>query len=324
MRPLAIVGRVNSLSRYLWDEPTQVTRYLWDEPLSLAAFLWGEFAERKVPTTDEVIDAGMTGPLDQAAAGDQLATTERRSPLSSEVPLAVSVRAADRVNAMALHEQGLTGAGVGVAIIDTGMWNHPSLTQDSTGQSRVKVVYDATSNEIRSVPSDMQGHGSHIAAVLASSRVHDLVDPHTDEEIRRFEGIAPDVDLVIVKAFDDQSRADYLDVVRAIDFVIQNRDEYNIRVLNLAFQGRAMTHYWDDPINQAVMAAWDAGIAVVVSAGNSGPEPMTLGAPANVPYVITVGAMTDAYTPSDEMDDYVAPSSFGPTLEGFAKPEIGS
>ena len=84
-----------------------------------------------------------------------------------------------------------------------------------------------------------------------------------------------------------------------------------------------MTHYWDDPINQAVMAAWDAGIAVVVSAGNSGPEPMTLGAPANVPYVITVGAMTDAYTPGDMTDDYVAPfSSFGPTLEGFAKPEI--
>ena len=64
----------------------------------------------------------------------------------------------------------------------------------------------------------------------------------------------------------------------------------------------------------------DAGIAVVVSVGIR--EPMTLGAPANV-YVITVGAMTDAYTPGDMADDYVAPfSSFGPTLEGFAKPEI--
>jgi len=311
------------ISRYLWDEPAQVTRYLWDEPVSVAAFLWGEFAERNAATTDEVIDSVMTGPLDQASASDPLAATGNRSPLSSEVPLSVSARAADRVNAMALHEQGLTGAGVGVAIIDTGMWNHPSLTQDSKGQSRVKVVYDATSNDILSVASDIQGHGSHIAAVLASSRVHELADPDTGEAIRRFEGIAPDVDLVIVKAFDDQSRADYLDVVRAIDFVIQNRDEYNIRVLNLAFQGRAMTHYWDDPINQAVMAAWDAGIAVVVSAGNSGPEPMTLGAPANVPYVITVGAMTDAYTPGDMADDYVAPfSSFGPTLEGFTKPEI--
>ena len=313
----------SQLSRYLWDEPSQVTRYLWDEPVSVAAFLWGEFAERNAATTDEVIDPVMTGPLDQATASDPLAATEKSSPLSSEVPFAVSVLAADRVNAIALHEQGLTGACVGVAIIDTGMWNHPSLTQDSQGQSRVKVVYDATSNDILSVASDIQGHGSHIAAVLASSRVHELSDPDTGKAIRRFEGIAPDVDLVIVKAFDDQSRADYLDVVRAIDFVIQNRDEYNIRVLNLAFQGRAMTHYWDDPINQAVMAAWDAGIAVVVSAGNSGPEPMTLGAPANVPYVITVGAMTDAYTPGDMADDYVAPfSSFGPTLEGFAKPEI--
>ena len=193
-------------SRYLWNEPTQVTRYLWDEPVSVAAFLWGEFAERNAAVTDDVIDPVMAGPLDQATASDPLAATEKRSPLSSEVPLSVSVRAADRVNAMALHEQGLTGAGVGVAIIDTGMWNHPSLTQDSKGQSRVKAVYDATSNGILSVASDIQGHGSHIAAVLASSRVHELADPDTGEAIRRFEGIAPDVDLIIVKAFDDQRR----------------------------------------------------------------------------------------------------------------------
>jgi len=159
------------ISRYLWDEPAQVTRYLWDEPVSVAAFLWGEFAERNAATTDEVIDSVMTGPLDQASASDPLAATGNRSPLSSEVPLSVSARAADRVNAMALHEQGLTGAGVGVAIIDTGMWNHPSLTQDSKGQSRVKVVYDATSNDILSVASDSRSRFPHRcrARFLASS-----------------------------------------------------------------------------------------------------------------------------------------------------------
>ena len=71
------------------------------------------------------------------------------------------------------------------------------------------------------------------------------------------------------------------------------------------------------------MAAWQAGIVVVASAGNTGPEPMTIGVPGNVPYVITVGAMTDNYTPDDPSDDYLASfSAAGPTVEGFVKPDL--
>ena len=71
------------------------------------------------------------------------------------------------------------------------------------------------------------------------------------------------------------------------------------------------------------MAAWQAGIVVVASAGNRGPEPMTIGVPGNVPYVITVGAMTDNYTPFDLSDDVLASfSSAGPTVEAFLKPEV--
>ena len=71
------------------------------------------------------------------------------------------------------------------------------------------------------------------------------------------------------------------------------------------------------------MAAWRAGIVVVVSAGNEGPSPMTIGVPGNVPYVITVGALTDNGTPYDASDDRLASfSSAGPTFEGFVKPEM--
>jgi serine protease AprX len=71
------------------------------------------------------------------------------------------------------------------------------------------------------------------------------------------------------------------------------------------------------------MKAWQAGIVVVASAGNNGPDPMTIGVPGNVPYVITVGAMTDNYTDSDSSDDKLATfSAAGPTFEGFVKPEI--
>ena len=91
----------------------------------------------------------------------------------------------------------------------------------------------------------------------------------------------------------------------------------------MSFSGPARSYYWEDPLNQAVMKAWQAGIVVVASAGNTGPDPMTVGVPGNVPYIITVGAMTDNYTESDFSDDKLATfSSAGPTFEGFVKPEI--
>ncbi len=67
--------------------------------------------------------------------------------------------------------------------------------------------------------------------------------------------------------------------------------------MNLSLSATPQSFYWQDPLNQAVMAAWDAGIVVVVAAGNRGPAPMTIGVPGNVPYVITVGAVTDNYYP---------------------------
>ncbi len=224
------------------------------------------------------------------------------------------------IRADELHRNGFTGDGVGVAVIDTGAWAHPALENDTQGQARVVGFFDAVSNTERTTLEDENGHGSHITSVLASSeRTYDSDGQFTGS----FHGIAPDVDLLVVKAFNDESKSTYLDVVNAIAYVVKHRDRFNIKVLNLAFQGDAVAHYWQDPINQAVMAAWDAGITVVVSAGNSGPDTMTIGAPGNVPYVITVGAVTDHYTLHDYSDDYVATfSSVGPTLEGFIKPEM--
>ena len=219
-----------------------------------------------------------------------------------------------------LHRTGITGEGVGIAVIDTGAWGHEAIVNDTQGRSRVRAYFDVATHKETQVPSDNNGHGTHITSVLASSQAS------FDEQGRAtgsYHGIAPDADLIIVKAFNDQSKSTYLDVVSAIAYVVQNRDRLNIKVMTLAFQGEAVSHYWQDPINQAVMAAWDAGIAVVVSGGNKGPNPMTIGAPGNVPYVITVGAMTDDYTLTDLTDDYIATfSAVGPTLEGFAKPEL--
>ena len=111
-------------------------------------------------------------------------------------------------------------------------------------------------------------------------------------------------------------------MIRGIDWVITNKNPYNIRVLNLSLGAPARSRYWDDPLNKAVMRAWQSGIVVVVSAGNSGPLPQTVGVPGNVPYVITVGAMTDNYTTNKNDDRLASFSSTGPTFEGFVKPDL--
>ena len=138
-----------------------------------------------------------------------------------------------------------------------------------------------------------------------------------------FKGVAPDVSLVSVKAFDIAGQGDFLDIVRAIQWVVDNRAKYDIRVLNLSFAARPRWHYWLDPINQAVMRAWASGITVIAAAGNEGPEAMTIGSPGNLPFIITVGAVTDSWTPDNKDDDYIPDfSSRGPTPSAHIKPDL--
>jgi serine protease AprX len=135
--------------------------------------------------------------------------------------------------------------------------------------------------------------------------------------------IAPQANVVEVQAFNASGVGRYVDVIAGLDWIVANKQKYNIRVLNLSFGAPPQSYYWDDPLAQAVMAAWQAGIVVVAAAGNEGPAPMTINVPGNVPYIITVGALTDNYTPYNLTDDRLASfSSTGPTYEGFVKPEM--
>ncbi len=220
------------------------------------------------------------------------------------------------IDADPLHDDDLLGAGVTVAIVDTGFWLHPALLKDPAGQPRVVAQYDAMTGALvvpAQLTTDGSGHGAHLASIIANS----------DTPVDGFAGVAPGVSLFPVRAFDENGAGSYVDVIAALEAVVAYKETYNIRVVNLSFSAPPMSYYWDDPLNQAVMAAWQAGIVVVAAAGNGGPDPMTVGVPGNVPYVITVGAMTDSYTPSDASDDVLASfSAAGPTVEGFIKPEL--
>ncbi len=230
---------------------------------------------------------------------------------------AINTHYAQLVNADDLHSMGITGAGIGIAVLDTGLWKHDGIRYDTAGNTRLKALYNAITDSESSSPlsgDDPAGHGSHVASISVSSLM-------TADGL--YNGIAPGAHLISVQAFDENGRGTYADVIRAIDWVVANRKKHKVRVMNLSFSAEPRSWYWDDPINQAVMVAWQKEIFVVASAGNRGPYAMTIGVPGNLPYIMTVGAMTDNYTPEDPTDDTLATfSSAGPTFEGFVKPEV--
>lgn len=219
----------------------------------------------------------------------------------------------------ALHRQGITGKGVTVAIVDSGLWEHEALMKDTSGKNRVIARYDALTDVIDREVIDESGHGTHMTSIIA----HSGETTRDGRPVGTYKGVAPDVGLVAVKVLDREGFAHVLEIVRAIQWVVDNREKYNIRVLNLSFAQQPRWPYWKDPVNQAAMRAWAAGIAVVAAAGNDGPDPETIGSPGNLPYLITVGAVTDSWTPDTRDDDYIPDfSSRGPTPSGHVKPDV--
>jgi serine protease AprX len=220
----------------------------------------------------------------------------------------------DEIGADIIWGQGIVGNGVTVAIVDTGFAWHPGLFLNINGKLQNRVVgwVDFVNN--RHLPYDPNGHGTHVAGIIANTQ------KGTDNE---WDGIAPGVRLVGVRVLDELGTGTYERVIQGIQWVIVHKNTYNIRVMNLSLVASVQSPYWADPLNQAVMQAWAHGITVVVAAGNEGPEPMSIGVPGNNPYVITVGSFTDNYTPNSWNDDYITPfSASGPTLDGFVKPDI--
>ena len=220
------------------------------------------------------------------------------------------------VGAEQLHTMGYTGQrDITVAFVDSGMAAIAELQKDTSGVGRMAGRYNAMKDQ-EGPHNDNYGHGTHVASIIFNT-------DYADDGSGRRNSIAPNAGALSVKAFNGQGQGTYADVLRGLDWLLAHKDERNIRVVNLSFSAEPQSHYWDDPINQAVMRLWEAGVVVVTSAGNTGPDAMSIGVPGNNPYVITVGAMSDNYTPGDASDDVLASfSSAGPTVEGFVKPDI--
>ncbi|GAB4205726.1 MAG: hypothetical protein OHK0022_32120 [Roseiflexaceae bacterium] len=228
------------------------------------------------------------------------------------------------------------GWGVTVAVIDSGFAPLQNPNQWTSYDPATRTLYaenkegrclvyrDFVSSSVepakRDRPNsiDQNGHGTHVISTIADGRRAQLASNTRPTAI----GVAPKVNLLVARALDKDGAGTYADVIAAIEWVVQNKDRYRVRVLNLSLYAPVGGPYWADPMNQAVMKAWQAGIVVVAAAGNSGPEAGTITAPGNVPYVITVGAIKSGrYTQSGE-DELAAYSSRGPTESAFVKPDV--
>jgi serine protease AprX len=211
---------------------------------------------------------------------------------------------------------GVSGAGVTVAVIDSGISPHPALTG--------KVI--ANVSKISGDPStaDEHGHGTHIAGIIAgNSSASKYVTPLYQG------GIAPDVRLVNVRVLGANGTGWTSDVIAGIEWVIENKARYNIRAINLSLGHPVTEPSATDPLCVAVMKAATAGIVVIASAGNSGKaedgRPILGGitSPGNSPYAITVGAMNTKGTIKRSDDVMTTYSSRGPTkFEQAVKPDV--
>jgi serine protease AprX len=209
---------------------------------------------------------------------------------------------------------GFDGAGVGIAVVDSGV----ASWHDDLGSDRVAKFVDFVGFE--AAPYDDYGHGTHVAGILAGSGY--------DSGGRR-RGIAPGATLLVEKVLDGAGQGYISNVIAAIDYAIANKDALNLRVVNLSVAAGVYESYNTDPLTLAARRAVEAGLVVVSAAGNLGTaadgstQYGGVGAPGNAPWVIAVGASSHNGT-ADRADDTIAAfSSRGPSAIDYqAKPDL--
>jgi serine protease AprX len=172
--------------------------------------------------------------------------------------------------------------------------NVSSLTPDATG--------------------DDQGHGTMVAGIAAGA------SPSAP-------GVAQNAPIVSIRTSDGNGMSITSDVVAAADWILAHKGEYGIRIANFSLTGSMETTFRFDPLNAAVERLWLNDVVVVVAAGNHGTgtgEVNMSYAPANDPFVITVGAV-DPMGSGDPLDDAVPWwSGYGLSLDGFSKPDVAA
>ena len=230
-------------------------------------------------------------------------------------------RTSATVGADTVRQQlGYDGAGIGVAVIDSGVtgWHDDLSDPNAPTTQRVDRFVDFVGGQTQ--PYDDYGHGTHVAGIIAGNGA--------DSSGARM-GIAPRSRLVVLKVLDAVGRGRISDVIAAIDYAVTHKSEFNIRVINMSIGAGVYESYHTDFLTQAAKRAVEAGLVVVAAAGNHGrsddgvTQNGAISAPGNAPWVITVGASSHMGTSNRADDTIAAFSSRGPTAYDFAaKPDL--
>jgi serine protease AprX len=223
----------------------------------------------------------------------------------------------DTLGVHPLWDMGLQGQGITVAVIDSGTNLEKDLQVNPfKAKPDSRVLEQLTFNSNAGHSNDATGHGTHVAGIIGGSG-------YRSDGL--YAGIAPQVNFISLKISDEEGMAYESDAIEAMQWVLDHKDKYNIRAVNLSVNSTQESSYHASPMDAAAEILWFNGIVVVASVGNkahSGGYNTAKAAPANDPFIITVGA-SDERGSADISDDAVAAfSAHGNTSDGFSKPEI--
>ncbi len=200
------------------------------------------------------------------------------------------------------------GQGITAAILDTGITLHPDFGR------RIVAFRDFVDFQHRIY--DDSGHGTHVAGILAGSgRMSEGV----------YSGIASEAELVIGKVLDEDGNGSVRAVLQGIEWILEKQNEWNLRIVNLSVGTQpGLKEKEEQRLLEAVENMWDAGIVVVVSAGNSGPKEGTIAVPGNSRKVITVGAVDRMFQKGGSGISRWDYSGRGPVGECILKPDLSA
>ena len=218
-----------------------------------------------------------------------------------------------KIKAWEAHRQGIYGEGIGIAVLDTGVYPHPDFPNSRFVNNRSKVFQQdsqpcsciaAFSDFIngRQQAYDDANHGTHICGIIASGR-RDIYG--------NYYGIAPKSHLVCAKVLDAKGNGKTYTTLAAFEWIYRIRHHYNIRVINISM-GMPVNKPEDEftPFMEAIGELWNAGFVIVAAAGNNGPKEKSITAPGIGRKLITVGSCEDSF------------SGQGPTINCIKKPDL--
>lgn len=204
-----------------------------------------------------------------------------------------------------------TGKGVTICFIDSGFYLHPDLVAH---KNRIKKIIDITSSQkVSTVGEDLEGaawHGTMTTVVCAG-------DGYSSKGL--YKGIASDAELVLIKVQNDEGKITTKNITKALVWVLQHHEEYNIRIVNISLGDDQLSSYKESPVDLLAEKLIEQNIAVVAAAGNN--EYGKIHPPANALNVIAIGGVDDDNNIENGIINAYH-SSYGATVDDLMKPEL--